>query len=754
MTRRDQVLRLGIIGCGSIVQASHLPALVRCRAITVTRLVDRDTARAKELAKRFGLGAQVSSDYQDVGTEVDGVLIALPNHLHYPASRYFLEKGVAVLCEKPLAPKLEEAEDLVQMSRRLKVPLAVGMVYRFSQGTQVVKRVLELGLLGDLQGFRLDWGDPGGWKTHSGYEVSSEQAGGGALIVNGIHFIDQMLHWFGPLVKLDYRDDSLGGPEANVAADFVFDWQGQQLKGEMRLSKTSRLKNRLKISGSRASLEMPCGLTAPVTLTSEESKGLRTTIELDTEWGRTGADAFQDQLEDFALAVLGESEPRASGSVSLPSLAVIESCYKNRRSLDRPWEVPIGGPMRAALEASPIRRVLVTGATGFIGGAICEQLSAEEGIEARALIHNTAHAARVRRLPLENVQGDLLAPETSKKALANCDAVIHLAAGSTRAIIEGTKNLLKACVESSVQRFILVSSVRVYGANPGAEAKDESVPPRKTGDPYGDAKLEQERLALKFYERHGLSVVILRAPYVYGPHDHFSQNLISKLKEGKWATIDGGRGILNAVFVYNLLDAIYLGLVSEQGIGKPMFVTDDCPIEWNQCTAEYQRMLGQGSSSLPEVSKAEVEAAREAKGSSGKGAWIISVGKYLSSDSWNRSLARLPLPSSFQRKMMHLFGELMPQLRERLREDPRFREVWLGEGTRAQAVTVDLDDDQLLSQLRQVVHSCGRAKDTLGYRPRFDRKEALRLTELFLAQNGLLGNMFSTSSQSSEESTR
>ncbi len=103
-------------------------------------------------------------------------------------------------------------------------------------------------------------------------------------------------------------------------------------------------------------------------------------------------------------------------------------------------------------------------------------------------------------------------------------------------------------------------------------------------------------------------------------------------------------------------------------------------------------------------------------------------------------VAKIPLPASLRRRAMHLFGELLPQLREILREDKRFREIWLGNGVSPHPAVIDLEDDQMLSQLRQVEHSCGRAKEILGYRPRFDRQEALRLTEQWLRRAELLGS--------------
>jgi len=176
------------------------------------------------------------------------------------------------------------------------------------------------------------------------------------------------------------------------------------------------------------------------------------------------------------------------------------------------------------------KKILVTGATGFIGGRICERFVLDKKIQVRAFVHNTARAARIARLPIETFQGDILTYRDVEKAIEGCSAVVHLAVGSRAVTIKGTKNLLKVCRKKHIERFVQLSSVRVYGMDPPPESRSESATARKTGDRYGDAKLLQELLARKYYRRYGLPVVTLRPPYVYGPYDHLSRTLVERLK--------------------------------------------------------------------------------------------------------------------------------------------------------------------------------------------------------------------------------
>src|SRR6267142_4599330 len=116
---------VAVIGCGAIARSAHVPALALRDAVRQrTVLVDQDIGRASALAREFGI-ATTAVDYRDVLSTVQGAVIALPHHLHFPVALDCLRAGVHVLCEKPLATTAAEAAQLVAASKRARVGLAV-----------------------------------------------------------------------------------------------------------------------------------------------------------------------------------------------------------------------------------------------------------------------------------------------------------------------------------------------------------------------------------------------------------------------------------------------------------------------------------------------------------------------------------------------------------------------------------------------------------------------------------------------------
>ena len=188
--------------------------------------------------------------------------------------------------------------------------------------------------------------------------------------------------------------------------------------------------------------------------------------------------------------------------------------------------------------------VLVTGATGFIGGRICERLVQAGARRVRALVHSMHRAARIARLPIELCPGNLLETDSLRQALADSTVVIHCGLGNARGIVRGTENLLSVCREGKVKRFVHMSTAAVYGLTPPPGSEVEDAPLRLTGDGYCDNKWRAERAVLRAGQR-GLPVVILRPSIVYGPYSAWSTRLIADLREHRVALIDQGKGACN-----------------------------------------------------------------------------------------------------------------------------------------------------------------------------------------------------------------
>jgi nucleoside-diphosphate-sugar epimerase len=101
---------------------------------------------------------------------------------------------------------------------------------------------------------------------------------------------------------------------------------------------------------------------------------------------------------------------------------------------------------------------LVTGATGFIGGRLCEVMALTGAFEPRPFVHSTGSAWRIARFPLDFAMGDLCDGAAVHRAMDGCDAVVHLARGDDAVMRRGLENVLRAAVTHRVSRFVHISS--------------------------------------------------------------------------------------------------------------------------------------------------------------------------------------------------------------------------------------------------------------------------------------------------------
>lgn len=178
------------------------------------------------------------------------------------------------------------------------------------------------------------------------------------------------------------------------------------------------------------------------------------------------------------------------------------------------------------------RRVLLTGATGFVGGALVPALLARGG-EVVAVARGVTGS--FDRRSLEWVSGDICSSDLDwVKVLSGVDVVVHLAGrvhvmddgasnplAAYRAMnVEATRRLAEAAVAAGVRRFVFASSIKVNGESTGrphapAVFRPDDEP--KPVDPYGVSKLEAERVLFQLSRNSSLETVVIRPPLVYGP---------------------------------------------------------------------------------------------------------------------------------------------------------------------------------------------------------------------------------------------
>jgi acetylornithine/succinyldiaminopimelate/putrescine aminotransferase/nucleoside-diphosphate-sugar epimerase len=243
---------------------------------------------------------------------------------------------------------------------------------------------------------------------------------------------------------------------------------------------------------------------------------------------------------------------------------------------------------------------LVTGASGFIGGHLAQRL-VEEGRAVRCLVRPSSDTSRLERLGVELAVGDLTSAQAVARATRGVRYVFHCGAlvsdwGTTEEIAEinvgGTRNLLQASVDSSVQRLVHFSTTDVYGY-PGTPHVDESHVAMRFRNWYAETKREAEAEVRRVASERELETVILRPATVYGPHStEVVGELAKAIRGGNMVLVDRGRAVAGLVYVENVVDAAVLALGREAAVGEALNVTDGLDVTWRQFADAIAEGLG------------------------------------------------------------------------------------------------------------------------------------------------------------------
>lgn len=246
----------------------------------------------------------------------------------------------------------------------------------------------------------------------------------------------------------------------------------------------------------------------------------------------------------------------------------------------------------------PLRAALVTGATGFIGRALCTRLQERE-VRVRGLARTAAGG------PWEQiVTADVGAGPLPRGCMDGVDTVFHLAgkvhaleelggaeAEYVRANVEGTRHALEAAVAAGVKRFVLVSSVKAGGE--GSDVCIDEAAEDNPETPYGRSKLEAERLAGRLGRRHGMHVACLRLPLVYGPGDRGNlARMLEAVARRRFPPLPECGNRRSMVHVEDVARAAILVAESPAASGQIYLVTDGRPYSTRELYDLMRRALG------------------------------------------------------------------------------------------------------------------------------------------------------------------
>jgi nucleoside-diphosphate-sugar epimerase len=238
-------------------------------------------------------------------------------------------------------------------------------------------------------------------------------------------------------------------------------------------------------------------------------------------------------------------------------------------------------------------RVLVTGASGFVGRMVCAELRSRDHMVAALVRRPGSEPAGSRA-----IEGDITEPKSLLRAVdqSTPDAVIHLAAeiatqrdpAKIEAVnVEGTRNLVKCCVDAGVERFVFCSTV-VTGEAHGETLTEESTLP--IGTVYGRSKQTGEAIVAD----SGLRYSMVRPGHIYGAGGWFEHEFVKRLRQpGRFAVVGKGDNWWDVVRVEDVAAAL-VDCAERASSGRVYHVADDQAIRYYDFVALVAEALGVG----------------------------------------------------------------------------------------------------------------------------------------------------------------
>lgn len=247
--------------------------------------------------------------------------------------------------------------------------------------------------------------------------------------------------------------------------------------------------------------------------------------------------------------------------------------------------------------------VLLTGAAGWLGGRVAAALTtglpdagllANGSFRVRALVPTGEDISELRKQGMEIATGDLREMQSVRAFVAGAEGavLIHMAGiihpknvAQFEAInTQGTINLVTAAQKAGVRRAVVMSSNSPVGFNPHSDHRFTEESPYDPYAGYGRSKMLMER-ALRAEVAAGstMEIVIVRAPWFYGPNQPPRQTLFFKMvKEGKFPIIGSGRNRRSMGYTDNLAQGILLAAVHERAAGDIFWLADETPYTMNE----------------------------------------------------------------------------------------------------------------------------------------------------------------------------
>ena len=329
-------VRFAIVGCG-VIGPTHAEAIKNIDMAELKAVCDIVPERAKAMGEKYG--AEWYTDYKELlaRKDIDVVNICVPSGLHADIGIEAAKAGKHVLVEKPIDITLEKADALIEACKKAGVKLTVISQHRFDPGIKELKNAIDTGKIGKLvmADAYVKW-----WRTQEYYESGDWRGtwaldGGGALMNQSVHFVDQLLYLAGPVKEITAYCGTLAhNIEVEDVAIAIIKYKNGAL-GVIQGSTACYpgFKERLEFHGTNGSVIVEGPLVKDWKIRGEENKEIAAASFSGASDPRAiGIMGHIAQIRDMAEAVLNDRAPSITGEDGRRAVQFILAVYESSRT--------------------------------------------------------------------------------------------------------------------------------------------------------------------------------------------------------------------------------------------------------------------------------------------------------------------------------------------------------------------------------------------------------------------------------------
>ncbi len=247
-----------------------------------------------------------------------------------------------------------------------------------------------------------------------------------------------------------------------------------------------------------------------------------------------------------------------------------------------------------------MKPLAVLGASGFVGVRLVEMHHLGGGVPVRPIYYRPSSMAPLARFQLDGRLADYSHADSLAKALDGCGTLVHLATGDPKVILSLLEPVYAAAAHAGVKRMVFMSSASVHGQSPEPGTTEATPLPRRHQLPYNAAKAQAEKRLRVCRARGEVELVILRPGIVWGPRSRWVTESIWAMRGGSFGWLKGGQGVVNPIYVDNLVHAIDLACTADVD-GQTFMLKDPAPATWREFFTPWLNACGIAPDAVPEA---------------------------------------------------------------------------------------------------------------------------------------------------------